>query len=114
MFGNVREIDIITLANWKEGGVKKVRLIDVRSINEYRNGIIPEGEPIPLHTLPLKMDELCQETPTVLYCHSGARSAQACAYLAQQGYNNVYNLQGGIVRWVQHGMPIVAPDDRAA
>lgn len=114
MVGNIREIDTITLANWKEEGARKVRLIDVRSMNEHRSGIIPEGEPIPLHTLPLKMDELCQETTTVFYCHSGARSAQACAYLAQRGYNNVYNLQGGIVRWAQQGLPIIAPDNRAA
>lgn len=114
MLGNVQEIDTITLAEWKEDGARMIRLIDVRSINEYQNGIIPKGEPIPLHTIPLKMDDLCQKTPTVLYCHSGARSAQACAYLTQQGYDNVYNLQGGIVRWAQQGLPIVAPDERAA
>jgi rhodanese-related sulfurtransferase len=40
-----------------------------------------------------------------MVCRSGARSAQACQFLQQQGYSNVYNLRGGMMRWVQSGLP---------
>jgi rhodanese-related sulfurtransferase len=110
MFGNIKEVDIQTLAQWQQDEGKKLRLIDVRSVNEIARGIIPAGEVMPMHTLPLHMDKLSQETVTILYCHSGARSAQACAFLGQQGFENVYNLRGGIVGWAQQGLPLAYPD----
>ncbi|MCG7945311.1 MAG: rhodanese-like domain-containing protein, partial [Candidatus Thiodiazotropha taylori] len=39
----------------------------------------------------------------ILYCHSGARSYHACAYLAQQGFDNAVNLRGGILGWARSG-----------
>ena len=56
MFG-INEIDSETLKAWKEQG-KSVRLIDVRSAAEINQGIIQDGEPLPLNLLPLKTSEL--------------------------------------------------------
>jgi rhodanese-related sulfurtransferase len=41
-----------------------------------------------------------------LYCLSGVRSAQGCAYLAQRGFRRLYHLDGGIAAWAKAGLPI--------
>lgn len=107
MFG-VNEIDSATLKSWQEAG-KSFRLLDVRSHAEFTQGMIQDGEPMPLNLIPLKTSELNTEQDIILYCRSGARSAQACAYLMQNGFERVYNLRGGIMDWVRGGNHVVAP-----
>ena len=104
MFG-INEIDVGTLTGWKENG-QSFHLLDVRSIEEVSHGIIPGGKSMPLHLLPVNADELCKQTDIVLYCRSGARSAQAVAYLQQRGFDKVFNLRGGIMDWVRQGQSI--------
>lgn len=104
------EITPDQLEQWREEG-REFRLIDVRSPAEAGRGIIPGAEVVPLATLPMRKDEFAgSDTPVVVYCQSGARSAQACAFLTQQGVDTAHNLRGGIVGWAQQGKAIVAPD----
>jgi rhodanese-related sulfurtransferase len=42
----------------------------------------------------------------VLYCLSGARFAQGCAYFAPRGFRRLYHLDGGIDAWAKAGMPL--------
>ncbi|MCK5718974.1 MAG: rhodanese-like domain-containing protein [Thiomargarita sp.] len=81
-------------------------LIDVRTPQEMAQASIPNGKPMPLNTLPLRLDEISKEEQVVFYCRTGARSAQACMYLGDRGYDNVYNLYGGIISWAKSGLPI--------
>ena len=105
MFG-FNEVDVATLERWRASG-EKIRLIDVRTPAEIARGGIEGAEPLPLHLIPLKLDELTGgEGKIVFYCQSGARSAQACAFLAQHGVTEVYNLQGGIMAWAGSGRPL--------
>ena len=60
-------------------------------------------------SIPLRIREIKQDKPVVLVCRSGARSAQACMFLAQNGYDNVYNLRGGIIGWASSGLQIALP-----
>ena len=106
MFG-IKEMDVDTLHSHIEDG-KRIRLIDVRGIAEMAQGMIPNAEKLPLHTLPARMNEIDSDELTVLYCRSGARSAQGVGYMAQQGFDNVYNLRGGIIAWAQTGKPLEA------
>jgi len=106
MFG-VKELDVDTLQTYIDEG-KVLRLIDVRGIAEMAQGMIPNAEKLPLHTLPARLHEIGADEMTVLYCRSGARSAQGVGYMAQQGFDNVYNLRGGIIAWAQKGMPLIA------
>jgi rhodanese-related sulfurtransferase len=46
-----------------------------------------------------KIQSYNKENSYYLYCKSGARSAQACQIMSQLGFNNVYNLLGGITNW---------------
>jgi len=110
MFGvGIQEVTPQTLEEWDAEG-REYRLVDVRSPGETARGVVPRAELVPLHLVPLRKDEFRDDKPVVLYCQSGARSAQACAFLAQQGITGVHNLTGGILSWARAGKPIVAPD----
>ncbi|HZW24786.1 MAG TPA: rhodanese-like domain-containing protein [Gallionella sp.] len=87
----------------QQGGL---RLVDVRTDAEVARGKIPQGEPLPLHLIPLRLHEMDKAVTTVFYCQMGGRSAQAAAFAAANGFADVYNLQGGITGWAQAGLPI--------
>jgi rhodanese-related sulfurtransferase len=84
------------------------QLVDVRSAAEIARGAIAGARHIELSALPARAAELDPEAPCVLYCLSGARSAQGCAYLAQRGFQRLYHLDGGIAAWAKAGLPITA------
>lgn len=108
MFG-IPEIDSRQLADWISHEQESFSLIDVRGMDEIAQGMLPNAEPLPMHLIPLKLSELRERGKLVLYCRSGARSAQVCAYLLQQGLEHVVNLRGGIVDWYRQGFQIEAP-----
>ncbi|MDE3022736.1 MAG: rhodanese-like domain-containing protein [Pseudomonadota bacterium] len=83
------------------------RLIDVRTVEEVMTGIIEGAEHIVLNHLPQHAATIDTQAPTVFYCRSGSRSGQACAFFAARGYQNVYNLQGGVLAWTAAGLPLV-------
>ena len=82
------------------------RLIDVRSVAEIARGAIAGATHIDLAALPARAAELDPEAPCVLYCLSGARSAQGCEYLARRGFQRLYHLDGGIAAWAKAGLPV--------
>lgn len=81
----------------------KVQVVDVRTDAEISRGFIKGAMKLPLHLLPLRLQDLDAKAPTVFYCQMGGRSAQAAAFAANQGMADVYNLQGGITAWAQSG-----------
>ena len=107
------EIDPETLATWIEKG-EAIKLIDVRSPEEYAQGIIEGGELLPLHMVPLQMPEAKEGEKLVIYCRTGMRSGQACGYLSQQGIKGAMNLRGGIVSWARQGYPVSRPGQTAS
>lgn len=80
-------------------------VLDVREPDEWQEGHIEGAVHIPLMTLPGRVDELPADTRLLVVCHVGGRSAQATAYLVQQGYDAV-NLAGGMADWVAAGRPV--------
>lgn len=87
---------------------ENILLVDVRRDEEVAKGMIQGALHIPLHLIPLKVDELAgNERPVVFYCHAGMRSAQACAFMSSKGRDNLFNLQGGVLAWGKHGYPLV-------
>jgi len=82
------------------------QMIDVRSAAETARGVIAGALQIELSTLPARASELDPRAPCVLYCLSGARSAQGCAFLAQHGFRRLYHLDGGIAAWARAGLPV--------
>jgi len=109
MFFNINEIEAAELADWVSEQEKSFKIIDVREINEVNAGTIPEAHTMPLATVPVRLQELDKGDKMVFICRSGARSAQACAFLQQQGFDNVFNLRGGMFAWANAGQPIGLP-----
>ena len=97
------EIDASELAQRVKDTTQNLRVIDVRQMQEIAAGTVPKAEPLPLHALPERVHELSSEEKLVMVCRSGARSAQACMFLQQHGFSNVYNLRGGMIGWIQSG-----------
>lgn len=83
-----------------------VLLIDVREPDERMVSNIG-GLHIPLHTLLTQVYELEEHKndAIVVYCRSGARSANATAFLLSVGFINVFNLKGGMKAWKEHINP---------
>ena len=86
----------------------KAQLVDVRTDAEIARGRIKGAISMPLHLLPIRLQELNNGKTTVFYCHVGGRSAQAAAFAAGQGLRGAANLQGGILAWAQSGGEVVA------
>jgi adenylyltransferase/sulfurtransferase len=74
-------------------------LIDVREPFEYEIARIDGARLIPLGEIAERADELPRNGSIVVHCHSGMRSAEAVRLLRQSGFDNVYNLEGGIDAW---------------
>lgn len=102
----IQEINASQLSDMIGNETESFRLIDVRSINEMAQGMLPGAEAMPMHLVPLRIEELKGTGKIVFYCRTGARSAQVCAFLQQHGFDQVINLQGGIVDWYRQGYPI--------
>ena len=101
----IKEIEATELFRWLNEENHPLRVIDVRQMQEIAQGTVPGAEALPLHTLPEKVHTLSPKEKLVVICRSGARSAQACMFLQQQGYSEVYNLRGGMMGWTQSGFP---------
>jgi rhodanese-related sulfurtransferase len=108
MYGyyNFKEVDPDFLSGADKDAIQ---VVDIRTEAEVSRGVIDGAIHIPMHLLPVKAQDLPQDKPVVLYCHSGARSAQACAFMASKGFNNMHNLTGGILAWARSGKPIALP-----
>ncbi len=78
-----------------------VVLLDVREPFEYQIAHIEGSKLIPLGQLTQKVNELDTADQIVVYCHSGARSAQAVRFLNGLGFKKAKNLKGGIKAWTR-------------
>ena len=87
-----------------------VSVLDVREPVEWAHGHIDGAVHIPLMELVQRLAEV-PDGRTVVVCKVGARSAQAVAYLSQQGYD-VANPDGGLVEWAGDGRPMVSDTGR--
>lgn len=77
----------------------RVQLIDVRESHEREICEIG-GELIPLGSLEDRMGDLDKAAHIVLHCRSGKRSARATTALRAAGFENAWNLNGGILAWI--------------
>ncbi|TCK16848.1 rhodanese-related sulfurtransferase [Thiogranum longum] len=100
---SVGPIEAIQLNN-REDAV----FLDIRDEAEYRKGHIPDAIHIPLKQLPERVKELekYRGNPVIACCRSGNRSTAAGSILAKHGFENVYNLDGGISAWQSANLPV--------
>ena len=103
----IDEVDVLAVQRMLAESPTGVKLIDVRSPGEAASGTIPGAENIPLHLLPLRLPDIASDPKIVFFCRTGARSAQACAYLKAQGKgDNALNMSGGVMAWIQGGLAV--------
>lgn len=77
-------------------------ILDVRTEGEFIEGFIPDAINIDIHKgqgFIYQLEELDKTKNYYVYCRSGARSEQACNVMNQLGFENAYNLVGGIMQW---------------
>lgn len=90
------------------------KLLDVRTQEEINEGYIAGAFFLPvdeisqqrLDALGLKKDD-----EIIIYCRSGARSAQAYRKMDELGYTNIKSMMGGIIHWEEDGYPVSIPDE---
>lgn len=78
---------------------KDLQIIDVREQFEFSAGHLPNAKLISVSQLESRIGEIDKTKPVLLYCASGARSSGAAQFLARSGYDKIYNLRYGIMRW---------------
>jgi rhodanese-related sulfurtransferase len=74
-------------------------VVDVRTASEYAQGHIASSINAPVDQIQQASAAWSKTQPIVVYCATGARSANAAAYLSGQGFAKVYDLAGGIAEW---------------
>lgn len=77
-------------------------ILDVRTEDECNNGIIPNAINIDIYKgeeFIEKLEALDKSKNYYVYCRSGSRSAKACEVMDSLGFENAYNLEGGILDW---------------
>ncbi|MCB1190370.1 MAG: hypothetical protein H7A23_23510 [Leptospiraceae bacterium] len=77
----------------------KAIIVDVRTQDEYQQGHIKNSILVPIDSLSSRYSEIPKDAPVLLYCLSSARSSSAAEFLAEKGYNKLYNLKGGVHTW---------------
>lgn len=80
-------------------------LIDVRTKEEIADGRIPNAEWMNVYDRDFmeRVSALPKEKTYCLYCASGARTMMAVPYMKEQGFTNVFQLDGGISAWAREG-----------
>lgn len=82
-------------------------VLDVREPVEWHHGHVEGALHVPLGELVARLDEVPADRQVLVVCRVGGRSAQAVAWLAQQGREAV-NLDGGMLDWAAAGRPMVS------
>jgi rhodanese-related sulfurtransferase len=101
---SVQTIDVKSFSE-KLKSTENPQLLDVRTPEEYSTEHI--GNAINVNWNGADFDSQAstydKSKPIFVYCKVGGRSAQAAAKLAELGFNEVYNLEGGIMKWNASG-----------
>lgn len=84
-------------------------VVDVRETAEWSTGHIQDARHIALGHLGKHLSEIdkFKEKPVIVVCASGNRSRSACGTLKKAGFQQVFNLTGGVAAWRDAGLPMI-------
>ena len=104
---SVNEIDSDELTEFLQ--INDAILVDVRRDDEYINGHIENSINIDYMSdeFVKNTERLDKNMPIILYCRSGRRSYLSAIILSENGFKEVYNLEGGILSWIEIGNEVV-------
>jgi len=102
-FSGIKDIDPKDLAKH----LADVVLIDVRQPEEFTGelGHIPGAQLLPLGQIEEQVQQLPKNKTVVFICRSGGRSARAAAVAHEQGFQEIFNLKGGMILWNELHLP---------
>ena len=101
------DIGVHQLAEMRNDGATHT-VLDIREPEELAVCIIDGSITIPMQQVPNHLEGLPRENPLIVVCHHGMRSAMVTQFLRKNGFDNAWNLSGGIDAWARH----VEPDMR--
>lgn len=83
-------------------------VLDVRSPEEFADGSLPHARNVDWNGPDFESEvaTLPKTEPIYVYCLSGGRSASAAAHLRKAGFNPVYEMVGGLIRWRAEGIQL--------
>ncbi|MDJ0805215.1 MAG: rhodanese-like domain-containing protein [Gammaproteobacteria bacterium] len=83
-------------------------VVDVRPAADFHKGHIINAISIPINGFKNQINSLNKhkEQPIIVSCRSGSQSQAACQQLKKEGFEQVYNLRGGILAWQSANLPI--------
>ena len=86
----------------------ETRIIDVREVSEWNDplGHIAVAENVPLGVIGASAVGWDRDRSIILVCRSGGRSARAAMALKAMGFEDVYNMTGGMMGWNAAGLPV--------
>lgn len=101
-YGQEQQLNLLNVASFeKEMMSNKGLLIDIRTPAEFEEGTIEGARNIDFlgDTFKTEISELDKTEPVYIFCKSGGRSAKAHKLLKEEGFENVYELDGGFTAW---------------
>ena len=106
-YPSVASLTTKELAQWLDTSSKqKPILLDARSEAEYELSHLQQAERIDPYHPNLETIAISKNTPIVVYCSVGYRSARIAQQLQQAGFSKVYNLEGSIFQWANEQRPV--------
>lgn len=98
------EVDVATAAQMRDAGAF---ILDVRELDEWVSGHIPDATLVALGSLASRAGEVPKDRDVVVVCRSGNRSAQGRDILLNAGFSRVTSMAGGMNDWAAAGLPVV-------
>jgi NADPH-dependent 2,4-dienoyl-CoA reductase/sulfur reductase-like enzyme/rhodanese-related sulfurtransferase len=97
--GSVQGIQASEVRERLRTSKESLQVLDVREEDEVKEKRIPDSTWIPLGELKKRMGELDKKKEIAVHCESGLRSYKACLNLRHEGFENVKNIDGGMLCW---------------
>jgi glyoxylase-like metal-dependent hydrolase (beta-lactamase superfamily II)/rhodanese-related sulfurtransferase len=93
---------------WVAAHLQDVNILDVRTSHELaeESARIPNAQLIPINELRERVKEVRTDKPVMTLCRSGKRSVLAFTILREAGIERVANVDGGLLRWYEEGLPV--------
>ena len=85
-------------------------LVDVSALKDFEQGHIPGARQVAMSQMDAENPALAKvrSLPVAICCRNGVQSAQAARRLVKAGFEQVYNLEGGVAAWQRAELPLVS------
>lgn len=83
-------------------------ILDIREDSDFKGGHLINAMHMPLGQIEKRINEISpfKSKPVIAVCETGMRSQRVCRTLQKQGFENLYNLSGGMGAWSKANMPV--------